>query len=262
MLNADDFREGFAGGPRVGLIHHGDDGYDLELSYFQIDGWNDYRSVGPTPTDWLVMQAPGGFLQTQDHKKTQVMAWDYASQLYNAEVNVRWQPWARVTMLAGFRFVDLGEDLQGTLPPQRTVPFWDTHTRNYLYGFQIGADGKLCEYRRFSLDIVAKAGLFDNVADETAGVSIYRTVYGESATTTHAAFVGEIDLACRYQIAPTLSLKLGYEVLWLEGVAFAPGQIPETKSYTIAPVSLQALGVDSRSGVFYHGATAGLEFVF
>ena len=153
------------------------------------------------------------------------MAWDYASQLYNAEVNVRWQPWARVTMLAGFRFVDLGEDLQGTLPPQRTVPFWDTHTRNYLYGFQIGADGKLCEYRRFSLDIVAKAGLFDNVADETAGVSIYRTVYGESATTTHAAFVGEIDLACRYQIAPTLSLKLGYEVLWLEGVALAPGQI-------------------------------------
>ena len=63
------FERASPAGRAFGLIHHGDDGYDLELSYFQIDGWNDYRSVGPTPTDWLVMQAPGGFLQTQDHKK-------------------------------------------------------------------------------------------------------------------------------------------------------------------------------------------------
>ena len=128
VLNANDFQQGFSGGPRVGLIRHGDDGYDLELSYFQIDGWNDYRSVGPTPEYWLVMRAPGGFLQTQDHKQTQMMAWDYASRLYNAELNVRWNPCARVTMLAGFRWVNLWEDLQGTLPPERAVPFWDTKT--------------------------------------------------------------------------------------------------------------------------------------
>ena len=46
-----------------------------------------------------------------------MMAWDYASRLYNAELNVRWNPCARITMLAGFRWVNLSEDLQGTLPP-------------------------------------------------------------------------------------------------------------------------------------------------
>ena len=127
VLNANDFHQGFAGGPRVGLIRHGDDGYDLELSYFQIDGWSDYRSVGPTPGYWMVMTAPGGFLQFQDNQYTQMMVWDYASQLYNAEVNLRWNPGPRITMLAGFRWVGLWEDLQGTLPPQRAVPFWDTN---------------------------------------------------------------------------------------------------------------------------------------
>lgn len=40
VLNATDLHQGFSDGPRVGLIRHGNEGYDLELSYFQIDGWS------------------------------------------------------------------------------------------------------------------------------------------------------------------------------------------------------------------------------
>ena len=47
VLGATDLQQGFSGGPRLGLIHHGDDGTDLEVSYFQIDGWNNARSIGP-----------------------------------------------------------------------------------------------------------------------------------------------------------------------------------------------------------------------
>ena len=222
VLNANDLQQGFAGGPRVGLVRHGDNGWDLELSYFQIDGWNDYRSFGPTPADWLVMTAPGGFLQFQDHKNTQMMVWDYGSRLYNAELNLRWDPCARITLLAGFRWVDLWEDLEGTLPPQRSVPFWDTNTRSNLYGFQIGADGKLFQRGGFSIDGVVKAGIFDNDAEETTGVSIYRTVYYESDSANCPAFLGELGLQCKYQVDRRLSLKLGYAAMWLQGVALAP----------------------------------------
>jgi hypothetical protein len=63
-LNGSDFQQGFAGGPRLGLLRHGDGGYDVELSYFQIDGWSSDRSVGPDdPIDWLVMRAPGTMLR-------------------------------------------------------------------------------------------------------------------------------------------------------------------------------------------------------
>jgi len=272
VLNANDLQQGFAGGPKLGLIRHGDNGYDLELSYFQIDGWNDYRSIGPTPDYWLVMTAPGNFIQEQDWKHTQMMAWDYSSRLYNAELNMRWNPLDRLTVLAGFRWANLSEGLQGTLPelpgtlPDRRNPFWDANLANNLYGFQIGADGKLMERGRFSINGVVKAGIFDNNAAETTGVSIDRTVYWESASTNQVAFLGELGLQCKYQLTRRLLLKLGYEAMWLQGVALAPGQISDTYCYYDAGnrqnTYIQALGVNSGSGVFYHGATGGLEYSF
>ena len=34
VLNRNDFQEGFSGGPRLDLIRHGDNGYDLEMWCF------------------------------------------------------------------------------------------------------------------------------------------------------------------------------------------------------------------------------------
>jgi hypothetical protein len=242
------------------LIRHGDSGYDFELSYFQIGDWSSARTVGPdNPPDWLVMRAPG-FLQTQDHPY-QAMAWDYATKLYNAEFNVRWNPYSRVTMLAGFRWIELNENLQGSLEPTEGFPpFWNTSTNNNLYGFQIGADGKIWERGRFSIEGLVKAGIYDNNAEESTGVSIFKIVRPTSTSTNHAAFVGETGLQCKYQVTKRLVLKAGYEALWFEGVALAPGQIQQT--YTTKPDTVQALGVNCGSGVFFYGATGGLEYSF
>ena len=60
---------------------------------------------------------------------------------------------------------------------------------------------------------------------------------------------------------PALLLKAGYEAIWLQGIALAPEQIQETY-VSFLPMAAQALGVNCNSGVFYHGATAGLEYSF
>jgi hypothetical protein len=246
------------------LLRHGDSGCDLEFSFFEIDGWNNAASVASGANTTPIFVAPGApleFVQTTDHPD-QFMVWRYATRLYNAELNVRWNLCSRVTMLAGFRWINLSEELQGTLPPYRSVAFWDNTTRNNLYGLQIGEDWKMLDRGRLSIDGVVKAGIFGNVADETTAVSIYQIVRRESASTSQFAFLGEIGVQCKYQVSQRLSLKAGYEAMWLQGVALAPGQIPETFSHTTWPGSVEALGVNSRSGVFYHGATAGLEYAF
>ena len=216
----------------MGLTRHGDCACDLELSYYEIDGWSSARSVGPYDHDqtyWMVMRAPGGFLQTQDGYQS--MAWDYATKLNNLEFNARWNPCCALTLLAGLRWVELRENLQGTLTPPTfswEPPFWNTDARNNLYGFQVGADGKLLDSGRISIDGLVKAGIYDNQAEEATGVSIFKATRLSYASTNHAAFVGEIGLQCKYQITDRLAATAGYQAIWLDGVALAPAQIDQT----------------------------------
>jgi len=228
----------------------------VELLYFNIFNQSATNATGPdTPADWLVMKAPGIFWQTQDFPY-QAMAWTDITNLYSAEANGRLALSIRVTVLAGFRWLQLNDTLQGMLSPtDRTAPSWkngcnpnnctlidvaqaapsgqagnyppfrNTNTANNLYGFQIGVDGKTFELGRFSIDGQVKIGLFDNNAEQSTGVSLKKVVYPASATANHAAFVSEAGLQLKYRLMDGLALKAGYEVLWLDGVALVPGQI-------------------------------------
>jgi hypothetical protein len=287
-LNSTDLNQGYAPGMRLGLDYHVDSSHDLLLSFFYIGTWDSIKSVGPdNPLNWLEMKAPGAFFQTQDFAY-QSMTWDYSTQLYNAELNAQKKVSDRITLLVGFRWLQLRENLQGTIPPADTFqpdwkplnwtlnqvagftngtpapaypPFWNTSTANNLYGFQVGAEGKIFERGRFSINGLIKGGSYLNHASELTGVSLAKTVYESGASANRAAFVGEGGLQCKYQVTRAITLKLGYEVLWLAGVALAPGQIRETYIIT-APTGVYTHDVNSASNVLFHGVTAGLEFKF
>jgi len=282
-FNSNQFPQGFSAGPGLSLTYHGESGYGAELSYFNILDQSTTNAIGPdSPADWLVMKAPGTFWQTQDFPY-QAMAWKSTTNLYNAEANGRFDLSNRVTVLAGFRWLQLNDNLQGTLTPADLTaptwkqcnctifqitpggpagnypPFWNTSTTNNLYGVQIGADAKLLEFGHFSVDGTIKTGLFDNNAEQSTGVSMKKMVFPSQAATNHAAFVAEADVQLKYQVNKELALKVGYKVLWLDGVALAPGQIKETST---TQSSVRALGVNCASGVLFQGATAGLEYSF
>jgi hypothetical protein len=291
-FNSSQFQQGFSAGPKIGLTYRGDSGDGAELSYFNIFDQGASSATGPdTPADWLVMKAPGSFTQTQDFPY-QAMVWRDVTNLYSAEANGRVAVSSRVTMFAGFRWLQLNDALQGTLSPaDRTAPtwkqscslfnctladvarvpgaglvenyppFWNTDTTNNLYGLQVGVDGKLLVLGRFSVDGQVKVGLFDDNARQSTGVSLGKVVYPTNATANHAAFVGDAGLQVQYQVTDGLALKAGYEALWLSGVALAPGQVQETVTdRSSKPV--HALGVNFGSNVLFHGFTAGLNYSF
>lgn len=284
-FNSSQFRQGFSAGPKLGLTYRDDSGFGVELSYFNVFNQSATASFGPdSPADWLVMRAPGGFWQTQDFPY-QAMAWRNSTNLYSAEIDGRYDVSPRVHVLAGFRWLQLNDALQGTLTPgDRTAPtwkttcpfcdlfqvtpggpigdlppFWSAGTTNNLYGVQIGVAGTIFEYDRLSLDGRVTAGLFDNHTVQSAGVSIQKIVYPATATANGAAFVGEASVQLKYRVLEGLSLKAGYEVLWLAGIALAPGQIDETHA---APSNVRALGVNHGSNVLFQGAAFGFEYSF
>jgi len=83
-------------------------------------------------------------------------------------------------------------------------------------------------------------------------------VFPSHATTNQAAFASEAGLQIKYQLTQGLALKAGYEILWLDGIALAPGQIQET----LTTATVRTLGVNSRSTVLFQGATFGLDYSF
>ena len=109
--------------------------------------------------------------------------------------------------------------------------------------------------------------MFDNAAHADRRWSAWsKQPYPTHAAPNRAAFVSEAELQLKYQLANGLAFKLGYEALWLDRVALAPGQIRET--YTTSPallhdsVSARTLGINTGSNVLFQGVTAGLEYSF
>ena len=296
-LNSNQFRQGLAAGPKLSLTYRGASGYGFEASYFNVLGLNAVKAIGPdAPANWLTMKAPGSFWQTQDFPY-QAMAWRDSTNLYGAEANGRFGVSSGVTLLAGLRWIALNDELQGTLTPVDlgepswkvdypsptlwqirnppagapiaiNPPFWTTRTTNNLYGVQVGVEGKLWEVGRLSLDGQVKAGVYDDRAEQSALVSMAKQLYPARSATSAAAFAGEADLSATFQLAHGFALKAGYEALWLDGVALAPGQISETTttspspSSPSTPVSARALGVNHRSAVLFQGVTFGLAYSF
>jgi len=291
-LNSNQLWQRLAAGAKLSLTYHGDSGYGAELSYFGVLGLSATKAVGPdNPADWLVMKAPGTFWQTQDFFD-QAMAWKDATSLRSFEANGRMDLSRRFSVLAGLRWLQLNDSLQGTLTPaDRTEPtwklncsgdspfellhdcrdypgtkaagvyppFWTTSVTNNLYGAQIGLEGKLLELGRLSLEGTIKAGVFDDAAEQSTVVSMKKQLFPSRAATSHAAFAGEAGLQVKYQLTKGLAVKAGYEALWLSGVALAPGQIQETLTTS---TSVTALGVNCRSNALFQGGTVGLEYSF
>ncbi len=293
-LNSNDLNQGFSPGFKLSSTYQADSRYGLQISFLRVADWSAGQSF-PTgnPLNWLVMKAPG-FVQTQDYTY-QSMAWDYSTNLANVQCNLRYTLSSRITLLGGFGWLRLKENLQGLITPiDKYIPiwmynsnntlydgqqferqpggvpfpaaftptFWNTNVVNNLYGFQVGADATLFEHGRFSIDGLAKLGGYLNDAEESTGVRMKKVVYPSSASTDHPACAVEAGLQVKYRFTENLSLVAGYEVLWLDGVALAPGQIQETVSTYTTPPTATALGVNSGSSVLFHGAHAGLQYSF
>ena len=272
VLNANDLEQGFAAGPKLGLIRHGDNGYDLELSYFQIDGWNDYRSIGPTPDDWLIMRASRWSEHLSASSRPQRDANDglgLCFRLYNAELNMRWNACARLTVLVGFRWANLTEGLLGTLPDA---------------GNLASEAGAFLECKRGEQPLwfpgwrrwkgIGTRSLFDRRRDEGRAFWQQR---GRDNGGQHRSdrllgvgFDQPRRLSWRNRLAVQVSshaeafAEAGLRSHLAARRCFGAGQIQETYSYSPdrKQTYIQALGVNCGSGVFYHGATAGLEYSF
>ena len=176
-----------------------------------------------------------------------LLASQYDSRIHSTEINFRRQATGRITWLAGFRWIELHEQLDLAQDVGIFVLSESVNVDNHMYGGQVGADiDLLCGCGPWSLDAVLKAGVFADVADADRSIAINGgTIFADRIDDTEAAFVGEIGITAAYDLNDCWALVGGYQLLWVNGAALASEQIePE---------------INLSGDIFYHGALVGLE---
>ncbi len=226
-------------------------GFSVEAGYFQIENFAAEASV------------PGSSFMVTDLEGTGFTINDgvarYTSAIYSGEVNLRRECDDWLTLLCGFRMVQLNEHYRGTgadfVTLQTDSLAIDTH--NYLYGFQLGAEAEAYSYGPLVLSAYTKAGVLCNTAHQN-----YASVYSDApfdtfdADGSQASFLGEAGIVATYAFTNHLSFRMSAEALWLTGVALAPEQIGSVNSRSGNAIA------NTSGTVFYYGGGMGFEYQF
>jgi len=243
-----DFKFGWDWGPDVTLARRLGNGDIIEGRFFDSDGSDARQSF----------RTPGGFIGAGFTGPANTL-FDgiYFTKLFSTEINWRRQIADRWRIIAGFREIELRDQLQYKL--NGNVATGQYNYNNHLWGGQLGANWSLTDWSSpVQINFYGKAGVYGNLADggiyEFQGNNFIGSFVG---TRTRPAFVGDIGLSAAYFLTQRIALRGGYQLLWLEHVARAGDAASRS---LLNPALLR--NVDNNGQLFYQGATASIDFVW
>lgn len=183
-----------------------------------------------------------------------------SSRLQNVELNARRCVCDWMTVLVGIRYVSLNDRIliaqeSATLGAEAVQHIQGL---NDMVGLQLGADVAVWRWNCFHVDGLIKAGVYDDRAQNRFS---YSSVYFQEDVRTgtgvnRTSFLGELGVTAAYDFCNCWSIRGGYQLMWVDGIALAPGQ-PSVNSL---PTVAAATNVQTTGDVFYHGAFVGVEY--
>lgn len=253
-----------------------------EIGYLGV--WGMFAEEVATSEVGLLEAAEPLGLQQGVLQNADVARATYRSSLNSAEFNLfrriadggpdplAGEPWRRggcydtgtFDWLVGFRWAGLDETALLAFTPSQNAGsgLYDVSTSSNIFAAQVGGRGRMA-WERWAFETWGKVG-FGGTAMRQAQAPIVNsdiTVGGQpfverparSATEGGVGLIGDLNFTLVYRIDETWGLRLGYNLIWLSGVALAPNQF----DFTAPPAG--GTGLNGGSGVYLYGANLGLE---
>jgi hypothetical protein len=264
LLNANQLNFATQAGPDLNALWHRE-AFDLDFRYFDVRHMGATTIVQPT-TDYFfnlrnpVTPAPlllGVLRGLPAPLLPQPVTFGYRSSLQSVEANFRQNVTQYAAILAGFRYLSLRDDLGADYEMTSFYPRpRDLHMIgiNRLYGGQVGTDTILWHSGPWQVQTAIKAGLFGNSAQSMGQLNDDQS-YSRSFSLSRSllSFVGDISVSGECALTEHLTIRAGYQLLWLTGVALGSDQYA-TNSYVPTDGASVADG-----DVFFHGALVSLQ---
>ena len=292
VLGTQNLHFDFRAGGRALLGRTLGDWYAVEASYFGLADWNEI-GVLRDATECLGLDGAGVptitypaslFSPFSDFGDPAIVGLDYnslatisySSSLHNIEWNLRRRlpmPPGRLqgSILVGGRYMSIREQfgyftqfngadaVPATTNATNSVTTW---TGNDMLGVQIGAEFDFQIEPDWWVDCEIKGVIFDNSADQnTTYVNVedgVQTTYRGSRAENRSTFALDLRLTLTCQINPRLSARVGYQALWIDGLALASENFnSDVDVLTLGPATLASGGK-----VAYHGPHLGLTWMW
>ncbi|MBS0620398.1 MAG: hypothetical protein JSS61_02945 [Verrucomicrobia bacterium] len=218
-------------GYRVSALATPKEHFSLEAVFFYLQPWVGEKHVngdaklrlGFVPADY-----------TEDYRDASLAKGRYHSQFWDAEFNYwrnyspRLADYFAFSLIFGARYFHLNESLKLKFVRPPDSSDYKIHTYNHIYALQVGFDLQINPVDWLTWDIVAKVGPLatcgkqrTHLRDENNTVTLrhYEREKWQSGIFT------DVSASMGFQIKDILNLHVGYEMLFLSGIALPPNQV-------------------------------------
>lgn len=181
------------------------------------------------------------------------------------------RPCAGSTQLAlsqGFRWFQFNDDFRFSAYDGVNSAMFDSNAQNDLFGYQLGGRWNYCATSRINLGMGAKFGAYANnvevhqrvgndamPARYQSATPASRRYVNQTDTATVLSGLGEIDLGAGFRLTDCWTVRGGYRVMGISGVATSVGMI----KHEMFSENLMAK-YEANDSVLLHGAYIGSEF--
>ena len=268
-LDANQFDLSHASGFRVTGAYLIGPSSALEATYFGGFNWANGAQATGNGDLYSVFSEFGtnplnGFPETDAANLQQIAL---SSELDNGELNLR-RRWVSAnclvhsSVLVGARYLRLRDDLMYRTVTDQNSMVYGVKTDNDLVGAQLGGDMFICITPRFKIGGELEAGLFGNHSKQSTSLDSTASPWrNEVVRDTTTSFVAEAGLSALYRISSQLTLRAGYQVLFVDNVALG---VDNFNSVAPFPPNNAARNVflNNSGDVFYHGSSLGFEWTW
>jgi len=277
VLSAGDLESSIGTGVRLVYGDYGVDGVGWEGAYIGV--WGMYASDAVIDSAGTLQAAGGLGFANSGLDAASVARASVRSTLDSAELNLVFHEYdggfdpaagrpekrypgydgGHLDWLAGFRWAGFGEQavLGFTQDGNPGPSTYQVETFSNLFAVQTGVRGRIV-FERWAFEgwmKVAMAGAADfqaqSMFDQLAPGDPYRGP--RSRRLGGMGMIADMNISTIYRLNDVWGLRLGYNLLWLTGVALAPDQFDFSAS------EAGGRGLNTTGSVFLAGANLGLE---
>jgi len=277
LLDTADLQAPVAPGARVLYGRRVDDAVGWEVGYLGV--WNMY-AVSRVESPGSLLQAPGALgFASPAMRNAAAGSFSGVTALQSADVNavfhtfdggrdplsprpsqrVAWYDGGHIDLLGGFRWAALDDAaVLGLTPAGAPGPnTYATRATTNMFAGQLGIRGRM-NFQEWALESWIKCGLAGTSIDQSQSFSDlaapadpYRPA--GSAYRAGMGLVADANLSAIWRMNDVWGVRVGYNLVWLAGVALAPAQFDWSAS-TTPPTTIHNDG-----SMLLSGANAGLE---